>query len=59
MPQIKIYHIITAITKVNVFSGDYESCLNYFKKQNKIFRKTHKIISAEEYTKIIKKKPIL
>lgn len=59
MAQIKIYHIITAIIKTSVFSGDYESCLNYFKEQDKIFRKTHKIISAEEYSKIIKKKPIL
>lgn len=59
MVQIKIYHIIAAITKASVFSGNYESCLNYFKEQNKIFRKTHKIISAEEYSKIIKKKPIL
>ena len=40
-------------------SGDYESCLNYFKEQDKIFRKTHKIISAEDYIKITNKKPTL
>ena len=59
MPQIKIYHIITSITKTSIMSGDYKSCLNYFKEQDKVFRKTHKIISAEEYVKIIKKKPML
>ena len=40
-------------------SGDYESCLNHFKEQDKIFRKTHKIISAEDYIKITNKKPTL
>lgn len=59
MPQIKIYHIIRTITRKSVMSGDYESCLNYFKEQDKAFRKTHKIISAEDYIKIIKKKQIL
>lgn len=39
MPQIKIYHIIKTITKISVMSGDYESCLNYFKEQDKVFRK--------------------
>ena len=58
MPQIKVFHIIKTITKTSVMSGDYESCLNYFKEQDKVFRKTHKIISAEEYQKMIKKKPI-
>lgn len=55
MPQIKIFHIIKITTKISVMSGDYESCLNYFKEQDKVFRKTHKIISVEEYKKIIKK----
>lgn len=57
MAQIKIYHIIKTITKTSVMSGNYESCLNYFNEQDKVFRKTHKIISAEDYIKIIKKKP--
>lgn len=59
MPQIKIYHIIRTITRKSVMSGDYESCLNYFKEQDKAFRKTHKIISSEDYIKITKKKQML
>lgn len=58
MSQIKIYHIIKTIAKTSVMSGDYKSCLNYFKEQDKVFRKTHKIISAEDYQKILKKKPM-
>ena len=59
MAQIKVYHIIRIITRKSVMSGDYNSCLNYFKKQDKVFRKTHKIISAEDYIKITKKKQTL
>lgn len=55
MAQIKIYHIIKTATKKSVMSGDYDSCLNYFKEQDKVFRKTHKIIPVEDYIKIIKK----
>jgi len=59
MPQIKIYHIIKTTTKTSIMSGDYESCLTYFNEQDKVFRKTHKIISADDYVKIIKKKQTL
>jgi len=59
MSQIKTYHIIRTITRKSVMSGDYNSCLNYFNGQDKVFRKTHKIISAEDYIKITKKKQIL
>lgn len=59
MPQIKVYHIIRTITRKSVMSGDYDSCLTYFNKQDKAFRKTHKIISAEDYIKITKKKQTL
>ena len=59
MSQVKIYHIIKTASKTSVMSGDYESCLNHFKEQDKIFRKTHKIISAEDYIKITNKKPTL
>ena len=59
MPQIKIYHIIRTITKKSVMSGDYDSCLAYFNKQDKVFRKTHKIIPVEDYIKITKKQQSL
>lgn len=59
MPQIKTYHIIRTVTRKSVMSGDYNSCLNYFNGQDKVFRKTHKIISAEDYIKITKKKQTL
>lgn len=59
MAQIKVYHIIRIITRKSVMSEDYNSCLNYFKEQDKAFRKTHKIISAEDYIKITKKKQAL
>lgn len=59
MAQIKIFHIIRIVNKKSIISGDYESCLNYFKEQDKAFRKTHKIIPVEEYNKIIKKKSTL
>lgn len=59
MSKIKTFHIIKVSIKKSVMSGDYESCLNHFNKQDKIFRKTHKIISAEDYIKITKKKSAL
>lgn len=59
MAQIKIYHIIRIATKTSVMSGDYDSCLNYFKEQDKVFRKTHKIIPVEDYIKITKKQQSL
>lgn len=57
MSKTKTFHIIKLSIKKSVISGDYKSCLNYFNEQDKVFRKTHKIISAEDYIKIIKKKP--
>lgn len=59
MPQIKIYHIIRTVTKKSVMSGDYSSCLTYFNEQDKVFRKTHKIIPVEDYIKITKKQQSL
>lgn len=59
MPQIKIYHIIRTVTKKSVMSGDYNSCLTYFNEQDKVFRKTHKIIPVEDYIKITKKQQSL
>lgn len=59
MSQIKIYHIIKTATKKSVISGDYNSCLTYFNEQDKVFRKTHKIIPVEDYIKITKKQKSL
>ena len=56
---MKIYHIIKVITKTSVCKGSYDACLNMFNMHDKVYRKTHKIISEEEYNKIIKKKPTL
>lgn len=56
---MKIYHIIKVITKTSVCKGSYDACLNMFNMQDKVYRKTHKIISEEEYNKIIKKKQTL
>ena len=57
MSKFKNYHIITNATKISVASGSYEACLNMFNMQDKIYKKTHKLISDEEYQKILKKKP--
>lgn len=56
MSKFKNYHIIRTATKTSVASGSYESCLNMFNLQDKIYHRTHKIISEEEYNKILKKK---
>ncbi len=58
MAKTKTYHIFNTINKTSKFTGTYDSCLNEFNLQDKIYHKTHKIISDEEYNKIIKKKPI-
>jgi len=57
MAKIKTYHIFNTINKTSKFTGTYDSCLNEFNLQDKAYRKIHKIISDEEYQKIIKKKP--
>lgn len=56
MSKTKFYHILKVSNKKSVMSGDYDSCLTYFNEQDKVFRKTHKIITADDYQKIIKKK---
>ena len=53
------YHIINKITKDSVYYDNYDVCLYVFTNKVKAFRQTHKIISDEEYNKIIKKKPVL
>lgn len=55
MSQIKFYHILKISNKKSVMSGDYNSCLTYFNEQDKVFRKTHKIITANDYQKITNK----
>lgn len=59
MAKNKLFHIITVVNKDSIFNGSYDACLNMFNMQDKVYRKTHKIISTEEYQKIIKKKPVL
>ena len=58
MSKFKNYHIIISATKTSIASGSYESCLNMFNIQDKVYKRTHKIISDEDYQKILKKKPI-
>lgn len=52
----KKHHIINRITREQRFSGTYDECLELYIMQDKPYRKLHKIISDEEYQKIIKKK---
>jgi hypothetical protein len=59
MAKNKLFHIIGIINKTSVHKGSYDDCLNMFNLQDKVYRKTHKIISAEDYIKIINKKPTL
>lgn len=59
MAKLKNYHIIINSTKTSVCQGSYDACNNMFNMQDKIYRKTHKIISEEEYNKILKKKQAL
>lgn len=59
MAKLKDFHIIINSTKTSVHTGSYDTCLNIFNTQDKVYRKTHKIISDEEYNKIIKKKQVL
>lgn len=56
MSKFKNYHIIINATKTSVASGSYEACFNIFNMQDKVYKKTHKLISDEEYQKILKKK---
>lgn len=59
MAKLKNFHIIITSTKISVYNGSYDGCLNMFNLQDKTYRKTHKIISDEEYNKITKKKSTL
>ena len=58
MAKNKLFHIIITNTKTSVCKGSYDACLNMFNLQDKIYRRTHKIISDEDYQKMLKKKPI-
>ena len=53
------YHIINKATKQSIYNDSYDTCIYVFTNKHRLFRQTHKIISDEEYQKIIKKKPIL
>lgn len=55
----KKHHIINRITREQKFSGTYDECLELYIMQDKPYRKLHKIISDEDYIKIINKKPTL
>lgn len=59
MAKNKLFHIIGIITKTSVYKGSYDDCLNMFNLQDKPYRKLHKIISANDYIKIINKKSTL
>ncbi|MBP3201314.1 MAG: hypothetical protein J6M39_06670 [Lachnospiraceae bacterium] len=54
-----LYHIINKATKTSAFCDKYEVCRYSLANKSKSYRQTHKIISDEEYQKIIKKKPVL
>ena len=58
MAKNKLFHIIGIINKTSVYKGSYDACLNMFNMQDKVYRKTHKIITDEDYQKILKKKPM-
>lgn len=58
MAKTKTYHIFNTINKTSKFTGTYDSCLNKFNSNDKIYRKIHKIISDKDYQKIINKKLI-
>lgn len=58
MAKNKLFHIIGIINKTSVCKGSYDACLNMFNMQDKVYRKTHKIITDEDYQKILKKKPM-
>jgi len=53
------YHIINKFTKESVLKDNYDICLYRLTNSSKPFRQTHKIISDNEYQKIINKKPTL
>lgn len=52
----KKHYIINRTTLEQRFSGTYEECLKLYIMQDIPYRKLHKIISDEDYTKIIKRK---
>lgn len=55
----EVYHIINKANKTSVMQDTYEVCRYILANKAKSFRQTHKIISDDEYQKIIKKKPTL
>jgi hypothetical protein len=57
MAKTKTFHIITVIDKDSIFNGSYDDCVDFLNKKTKVFRKLHKLVSDEDYQKIIKKKP--
>ena len=59
MAKTKTFHVITVIDKGSIFNGSYDNCVNFLNEKTKVFRKLHKIISEEEYQKILKKKQAL
>lgn len=53
------YHVINKLTKDSILEDNYDICLYRLTNSSKSFRQTHKIISDDEYQKIIKKKSVL
>lgn len=58
MAKTKTFHIITVVDKDSIYNGSYDDCVDFLNKKTKVFRKLHKLVSDEDYQKIIKKKPI-
>lgn len=44
----KLYSIYNRFTRKEVMTASYTECLEYFNKQDKIFRVQHKIISKKD-----------
>jgi hypothetical protein len=46
----KLYCIYNKFTRKEVMTASYGECLNYYNKQDVIFRKQHKIINKKDET---------
>lgn len=45
----KVFCIINKHNRKLVKEGGYDECLQYFNAQDKVFRKTHKIINQKDF----------